>query len=257
MFDRPPVTYKITKKGVKGALNDISGPLYQVVNEIEVGSTVLDVGAGNGLLSMMFREVKKDVVIDGVEPSKEAAKLAKPYYRNFFIGYVQDYLKTVKKNSFDYIVLADVIEHVMNPEIFLSELIKLAGKNTKIIISTPNVAFASVRLALLKGEFNYVDSGLLERTHLRFFTRATLEKIIKNLGIGVESVKFLQRRIDHTEIPVNLHSNPVLIHQLLKDELSSTYQFFFVLTANSSTNTFDNHKNIGTTLRLRDLVKGH
>lgn len=257
MFDRPPTTYKITRKGVKGALNDTSGPLYQVVNTIEAGSTVLDVGAGNGLLSMMFQETKKDIVIDGVEPNKSAAKIAKPYYRKFYVGYVQDYLKTIKNDTYDYIVLADVIEHIVDPEAFLRELISLAGKNTKIVVSTPNIAFASVRLSLLEGEFDYKNSGILEKTHLRFFTRNTLEQMINNLDIGVESVKFLQRRFDHTEIPVYLRKNPILIYRLLKDDLASTYQFFFVLSASSGTNTFDDRENIGTTLRPWNIVRGH
>ena len=254
MFDRPVETYKVAKGTIKGVLSDPASPLYQVVNTIEDGAVVLDAGAGNGLLAMLFKAARKDVVIDGIESSKEAAKIARPHYREFFQGYVQDYYDILKKNDYDYIVLADVIEHIVNPEEFLRELLRKTGSKTKIVISTPNVAFASIRLALLDGNFDYVDSGLLEKTHLRFFTRATLEKMISNLNVGVESVKFLQRRFNSTEVPVRLKRNACILPRLFSDDLASTYQFFFVLNKNSKESTFANGKKVGAALRKRDII---
>jgi 2-polyprenyl-3-methyl-5-hydroxy-6-metoxy-1,4-benzoquinol methylase len=256
MFERPKETYAITANTVKGVLTDLAGPLYQTVNYIPSGSKVLDIGAGNGLLAMLFKEAGKEVFIDGIEPSKAAAKIAKKHYSKFSEGYIQDYLPEIKSGKYDYLVLADVIEHVFDPYVLLLDLIRAAGSNTKIIISTPNIAFGSVRLALLGGKFEYVNSGLLEKTHVRFFTKQLLEEMIKNLGIGVEKAIFLERRIDQTEIPTSIKGNRMVLWRMLNDDTASTYQFFLVLSKKSKTMSLNRFDRVGNRVSLYNLIRG-
>lgn len=255
MFNRPDDTYKLSNNTLKGVLSDGAGPLCNIVDDIPQGSKVLDIGAGNGLLAMLFKYKNKSVVIDGVEPSKAAAKMAKNNYRNFYVGYVQDFLDNISRNAYDYIVLADVIEHTQDPVAFLKELSNSISRDTKVIVSTPNVAFGSVRLSLLAGKFNYVDSGLLEKTHIRFFTRETLEETIKESGFGVEKVMYLQRRFDLTEIPISLKRNILNSLRLTKDELASTYQFYLILSKESKEYSFNNPQKKGESLKALDVLK--
>lgn len=256
MFERPEETYAITAKAVRGVLTDLAGPLYQTVNYIPSGSKVLDIGAGNGLLSMLFKEVGKEITIDGIEPSKAAAKIAKKHYSKFYVGYIQDYLDEISSAKYDYLVLADVIEHVFDPYALISDLLRASGKSTKIIISTPNVAFGSVRLALMSGKFEYVNSGLLEKTHVRFFTKQLLEEMIKNLEVGVEKAIFLERRIDQTEIPISIKGNRMALWKMLNDETASTYQFFLVLSKNTKNMGLNRYDRVGDRLSLYNLVRG-
>lgn len=253
MFERPENTYTLSKGSASRIISDIANPLTQAIEEIDDGSVVLDVGAGNGILPMLLAAKKKQVTIDGVEPSVAAAKIAKPYYRNFYQGYLQDFYSQIKENNYDYIVLADVIEHVINPEEFLRDLISHIRPKTKILLSTPNVAFATIRLALLEGNFNYVNSGILEKTHLRFFTKDSLEEMIKNLGIGIHKVKYLQRRVDRTEVPLRKKKHAFLLPWLLKDSTASTYQFFLVLSKRGQSHDFKDAELVGEATRLRSM----
>lgn len=255
MFERPPETYKLSKKTVNAVMNDKAGPLYQIVSLVPEGSKILDVGAGNGLLSLCFKKIAKNITIDGVEPSKEAHQLAKSHYRKMYNGYLQDFWTVIKQEKYDYIVLADVIEHVVDPEEFLKNIFSKIGKSTKVILSTPNVAFASVRLALLNGRFDYVDSGLLERTHLRFFTVDTLKSLVINCNVGTEKVIHLQRKFDHTEIPTPLSKDKIELIRMTKDDYASVYQFLLVLTKEHSKVGFDKYSRVGESTKIWEILK--
>jgi 2-polyprenyl-3-methyl-5-hydroxy-6-metoxy-1,4-benzoquinol methylase len=190
----------------------------------------LDVGAGNGLLARVLHATHRNIAIDGIEPNPQAAALATGYYRRFYEGFAEDPVEPLDER-YDFIVLADVIEHIADPLAFLRQFVDEMPRETRIVIDTPNVAFGAVRLALLNGDFDYVDSGLLERTHLRFFTLATLEELVDSLGLNVEKLYLLQRNMLNSEIPVgSLATKTRLILRLLRDELASTYQFLLVLT---------------------------
>ena len=98
-------------------------------------------------------------------------------------------------------------------------------------MSVPNVAFGSIRLSLLNGCFDYVDSGILEKTHLRFFTLKSLEEFISDIKINLEKCILLHRDLLSTEIRVEQFKSDLLsFNKIMKDDLSSVYQFIVVLT---------------------------
>jgi len=101
------------------------------------------------------------------------------------------------QKEYDFVVLADVIEHVADPLEFLKQLRTIVSLNTKILISVPNIAFGAIRIELLNGIFDYVDSGIRERTHLRFFTLKTIYELVNELGMNLERIYFLQYFILH------------------------------------------------------------
>lgn len=232
LFTRPEATYDVAPEAVEWILKDEANPLHRVSRVIPEGSRVLDVGAGNGLLARILNATHTDLVIDGIEPSPYGAELAAPHYHQFRVGYFQDFEEELRAEGYDFIVLADVIEHVPDPLALLRDLRRVAGDRTRIVISTPNVAFGSVRLALMRGRFDYVDSGLLERTHLRFFTHRTLLSAFAAAGLRIEQQVFHQKSLLASEIPLDRSFSAVVdLLRVLRDDLASAYQFFFVLSS--------------------------
>ena len=230
LFTRPEGTYDLAPQAVGWILADEANPLHRVAEVIPEGSRVLDVGAGNGLLARVLAETHADLAVDGIEPNPYAAEIARPHYRDFRVGYVQDFAAEIREQAYDYIVLADVIEHVPDPLALMRELRDVAGDRSRIVISTPNVAFGALRIALMRGRFDYVDSGLLERTHLRFFTHRTLLALFAQAGLGIERQVLHQKSLLASEIAVERSFWATLdLLRLHRDDLACTYQFFFVL----------------------------
>lgn len=236
LFNRNDTSYAIAPDAVERILEDPANPLHRLTKTIESGSTVLDIGAGNGLLAQVLAASGKQVTIDGLEPTRAAADLAKPHYRNFYVGFVQDFLDEVTQGSYDYLVLADVIEHTPDPEQFLRDLSAAGGDRARLLISTPNIAFGASRLGLLDGRFDYVDSGLLERTHLRFFTRSTLMTCFDRASLSVEQEIFHRKHLLSSEIEVKRTlRNLAELLLLRRDDSALTYQFFYVLSRSGAT----------------------
>jgi hypothetical protein len=100
----------------------------------------------------------------------------------------------VDVSRFDVVLMLDVIEHMQEPERFLIELrnhgeVHEGTSRPLVVISTPNVAFAAVRLGLLLGRFNYAERGILDITHRRLFTRASLLTALRDCGFEIHAVR--------------------------------------------------------------------
>ncbi len=231
MFTRKDNSYTYNDDMLEAISKDEASPLNRIANLIKDGNKVLDVGAGNGLLGRYIKYTKKNIVIDGIEPNQFAANIAKTEYRKFYVGYVQDFLAEMLEEKYDYIVFADVIEHIQDPIVSLGSFFSQLPEGTKIVISTPNIAFGSIRLSLMNGNFQYVDSGILEKTHLRFYTKSTLLALVGELNLKVETFSYLMRNFNRTEIDLSqIKINPFLLNLVSKDELSHVYQFLIVLS---------------------------
>lgn len=150
--------------------------------------TVLDVGcaAGDTARALAARGCR----VSGVEIDAAAAEPARDLYDELVIANINnDPLSThFKAESFDAILFGDVLEHVADPDATLLDAVSLLAPDGQILISIPNVAHASVRLALLQGSWEYQDKGLLDRTHLHFFTRESVCQLIEDAGLVVEEL---------------------------------------------------------------------
>jgi 2-polyprenyl-3-methyl-5-hydroxy-6-metoxy-1,4-benzoquinol methylase len=233
MFKRQNQTYDFDETLIAEILKDQANPLNRITQIIPDGAKVLDIGAGNGLLANMLQAVHRELIVDGVEPDNYACEIANKFYRKLYRGYAKEFMDKIIDEDYDFIILADVIEHMNDPLEFLQELASLISNKTRIIMSVPNIAFGAIRIALLCGDFDYVDSGLLEKTHVRFFTLKTLEELTNKAGLFIDKLYFLYRNIFDSEIDIFKYKiNPLLISNIFKDDLSSVYQFLLVLTKN-------------------------
>jgi SAM-dependent methyltransferase len=152
---------------------------------MERSVAVLDIGSGSGVMGAKLREMGFGCV-SAVEEDAQARAQTSSLYTD-----VVPLLSCFAGRTFGLVLLLDVIEHMAHPEEFLSELRTLLAPGATILLSVPNVAHWSVRLPLLFGSFRYTERGILDETHLRFFTRGSLRRFVKRIGwlsISGESV---------------------------------------------------------------------
>jgi 2-polyprenyl-3-methyl-5-hydroxy-6-metoxy-1,4-benzoquinol methylase len=152
-------------------------------------SRVLDVGCGSGLLGERLRKLGNTVW--GIDAAGEIAKLAAERLDRFLLVDVIDRDRVVEllgDERFDAIVFADLLEHLPDPVATLCSYRRFLAPGGKILVSVPNVAVWNIRLGLLFGRFEYTATGTLDRTHLRFFTRANLLRALHEADLRVEEI---------------------------------------------------------------------
>lgn len=158
----------------------------QIINwvEQERPSEVLEVGTATGYLTSEL--VKLGCAVTGIEQDAQMAEIARPYCRNMCVENIEE-MEFSRLGRYDAIVFGDVIEHLRNPRAVLEKLSGLLKPGGKILISIPNVANIWVRLNLLFGRFDYGRVGILDETHLRFFTLKTAKQLVVDSGLDVIS----------------------------------------------------------------------
>lgn len=152
-------------------------------------STVLDVGCNTGYLG---EQVGRGVWT-GIERDPDArAELEKiPLYKKIVIHDVEHMdFRQFSPASFDVVVLADVLEHLANPERILSELKNLIKQDGWAVISLPNVANWRIRLSLLFGFFSYTETGILDRTHRHLYEKHSARQLVTSGGFTVNRMLF-------------------------------------------------------------------
>lgn len=148
---------------------------------------VWDVGCASGFLHNFLPSANFRLI--GIERDPDLVAQARQQYHEVYqADLTQDLALPLQPPH--AIVLADILEHLPDPEAVLTNLLQHHAKpGTPVIISLPNVAHLYVRLSLLLGRFDYADRGILDRTHLRFFTLKTAQQLCVNCGIRLESTR--------------------------------------------------------------------
>jgi methionine biosynthesis protein MetW len=166
------------------ARNDPRAIISRWVRE---GTSVLEVGPGDGVISRYLKHSKNCHTV-GVEVMPEALEVARDAFHHLIIGSIEDHhtLKQVARfGPFDSIVLADVLEHLVDPWAVLRQLRSQLKPSGDVLLSVPNVAHWSIRLSLLGGRFEYTDGYLMDRSHLRWFTRRSARDMAKQAGYRI------------------------------------------------------------------------
>jgi glycosyltransferase involved in cell wall biosynthesis/2-polyprenyl-3-methyl-5-hydroxy-6-metoxy-1,4-benzoquinol methylase len=204
-------------------------PLLQTANESDleenhsltkqlhlVGSNkrVVDFGCATGYFAQFLKQ--RGCYVVGVELNPEAAGAAEQYCDQVLVADL-DYASIpdlLPDQKFDVAVFGDVLEHLRNPWQVLEEVRQILQPDGYVVASIPNIAHGAVRLALLQGRFEYADLGLLDNTHLRFFTRKTVQDLFERTGYEVSEM-------NRTVVPVFSDSSsvPKVERRLLSDEV--------------------------------------
>ena len=149
------------------------------------GKNVLELGVGDASLTQRLFEA--GAIVDGIEIDTVSADLARPYCRSVMVNDLDDIQNVQLDEPYDLVIAADVLEHLRDPEFVLSKLKKRVKMGGCLVVSLPNVANLYVRLNSLFGRFPYHTKGILDRTHLHFFTLKTAEKMLVKTGWIVEA----------------------------------------------------------------------
>lgn len=143
---------------------------------------VLDVGAAHGYLAASLRD--RGFRVTAIEGNPDLAREAANYCDEIVVADLDGPLP-ILRDRFDVIIYGDVLEHLKDPKGVLISINQNLKPDGLVIISLPNIANLYVRLHLLMGRFNYQDRGILDRTHLRFFTRKTFREFLDEARLEV------------------------------------------------------------------------
>jgi 2-polyprenyl-3-methyl-5-hydroxy-6-metoxy-1,4-benzoquinol methylase len=148
----------------------------------------LDIGCAAGRLGGQLRAAGIVNSCDGIEPHPTAAKMASNQLQQVWHCDLADALSEAPWVDYDLFILADVLEHLVDPWQTLRDIHDRARPSARLMVSAPNVRHKSVVFPLLfLGRFDYVDAGIMDRTHLHFFTPASLRQTVEATGWRVRA----------------------------------------------------------------------
>lgn len=175
-------------------------------------ASILDIGCGCGANARAIKEGAPRARIVGIEPNLRAAELAREACDEVFHGKSDDWLETSPSERFRAVILSDVVEHIADPVAFMRQLAAAPPlADAVFMVSVPNYAVWYNRLRTLAGRFDYAFSGLYDRTHLRFFTRASIRELLFYLDFEV---------IDDDSTPSLFQSAAPLLRKLFERDVA-------------------------------------
>lgn len=151
-------------------------------------STVLDVGCGDGSFLELLEGDNRELW--GIELVEKQANRAKAKFNNIFSGSVEDNLSNLPENHFDVVFFNDVLEHLSDPYGVLDQIKKYLKKDGVVISSIPNIRYHSALISLLfKKDWKYESHGIMDKTHLRFFTKKSIQRMYQEAGYNIIAQK--------------------------------------------------------------------
>lgn len=146
---------------------------------------ILELGCGEGMFGSYLRD-KMSAEVWGIEIEPKFATKAKKNLDKVYIGDAESIIRKLPARSFDVIVANDVLEHMVDPYSVLKEAKRILKKDGVVVSSIPNIRNFHVIYHLVRhGQWEYVESGILDRTHLRFFTSKSINNMYERLGYEV------------------------------------------------------------------------
>ena len=227
---------KYTPLGID--LKDTNTTYAKVFRDINNSSKVLEIGCYAGA-SGEFLKNKKNCTLWGVDCDAKMLGIAKEknVYSNLLeIDLANNFETEMINETFDYILITDVLEHLFNPDQLLNKIQPLLKENGEIIISVPNISQGEIKFRLLKNDFKYADGGLLDYTHIRFFTKDNFIKLLNDTNLAISKLEYIVHTIDNACKFSDIETFPDdIIRFIAKDEQSYIYQFYAVCKKNNAT----------------------
>jgi O-antigen biosynthesis protein len=147
---------------------------------------ILDVGCGSGKLGSLLKREYPHRHVTGVEINTAVAAEARAVLDAVIVGDIQHMPLPFASGSFDCIIFADVLEHTLDPAAILRTVRPLLAPQGVIVCSIPNMRHYTVILQLIRKGWEYADYGLFDRTHIRFFSRRSIERLLLENGFVIQ-----------------------------------------------------------------------
>jgi len=185
---------------------------------IKPNCKILDIGCGQGTLGLFLKQEYQAEII-GLEIIEENFLIAKTVLDRVVLGDIETIDLNDLGHDFDYIIFSDSLEHLLEPEKVVLRIKTLLKKDSgELLISLPNIRNFRVTLPLLLlDEWRYTDEGLLDKTHLRFFTLRSITRLLEQSGLSIKRIEF--------DLPVSSKSGLLNLLSLgiLRKHLTSHY----------------------------------
>ncbi|WP_339220619.1 methyltransferase domain-containing protein [Paenibacillus sp. FSL H8-0332] len=214
-------------------------PLSVILRNVKPNSKVFEFGPADGYMTEYLKnELKCEVYC--LEIDELAAAKAEMFCDKMIIADLNktEWLEQCKNQFqyFDYLIFADVLEHLVKPEEILGNLTeKLLKDDGKVLISVPHIGHAAVILQLMQGKFEYKETGLLDRTHITFFTRDNLEKLLLSADLSLLELHKICMLPEQTELASSYSMVPSAVEEYLKNKTDAhVYQFVTISEKNKS-----------------------
>lgn len=194
---------------------------------VGMGRKVLEFGCASGYVSKVLKE-QLACSVTGIEIDSDAAKEAGRYCSKVLIGNIEemDISGLIGDEKFDVFMFGDVLEHLRYPEKVLARARPLLPEGGYVLASIPNIAHISVALDLLEGKFEYRPLGLLDNTHIRFFTKKTIYSLFRDSGYEIIYWDRVIVKPEETEFKTVLQKYPLSLLSFFEAESEAqTYQF--------------------------------
>lgn len=199
---------------------------------------ILEIGCGRGAFGTEVKRKYPDVEYTGVELDEKAVEIARSRLNRVIIANIEDInleQLDINKESFDFIICADVLEHLYDPWQVLFKLHGYLKPEGKILASIPNAQNISLIIELFNGNWTYTEFGLLDATHIRFFTLNEIFRLFTGTGYKViECASILQANLEEDGWPRDLDLGKIVLRQLTKEEAAKLYTFQYIVVAQKS-----------------------
>lgn len=202
----------------------------RVIRLVGERKRVLELGCATGYMSKVLVE-RLGCTVTGIERDAEAVEKARKVCSRVIVGDLDtlDYARVLGEERFDVVICADVLEHLRDPVRTLASVRGFLSPGGCVVASIPNIAHVAVIAELLEGRFPYRPLGLLDDTHVRFFTRDSVYDCFEQAGFVIAHLERVRLEPEATEFRTDLSRfPPELVKGLRSHDESTTYQFILV-----------------------------
>lgn len=211
---------------------DESTSLGKIINKIKDNTSVLEFGPGNGRMTKYLSRVK-GCKVSIIEFDQVLFDEVSSFAYDGLRDDIEDYqwVDYYKGKKFDYIVFADVLEHLRNPRAVLEKAKEFLSSEGKVLITFPNLAHNAVLIDLFNNKFEYSEYGILDKTHCIFFTQKSFYKLFKDIGLYIEEEDYTYSQVGQMDIDNTYDDLPTEIQYAFRQrDFGEVYQYFFCLT---------------------------
>lgn len=201
-----------------------------ILEQIERNSIVLECGCATGYMTKYMKE-KLGCTVDVIDYDCENVRKAEVYARdsccddlddgNWFVHYYHGNI------AYDYILFADVLEHLKEPDEVLKWAVRLLKDDGKILISIPNICHNDIIIQMYHNHFRYTPLGLLDNTHIHFWGIEDFADFVNDIGLKITDMKTVVMHTQGTEQRLPFRIDGVLMSLLAKREYGDVYQWVF------------------------------